>query len=539
MKNSHNKQPANELTLYLMKESKEDFDEYLEDEKLNHFSKKQIDNDTCFYYRDSFKNTPKWVEKFFGSNVDDDIKQKIFSACAIAILFKKISFKNEKYVFALTFGQGFYSLKKTSYEERFGLITSLNLVNSNTIRSIDKTNTGISPKQSREQLISMSNIMDFGIDMEQDIIKSITGKCLDMEIGATITGKDSLHISSKVDISNVDELLKKVIDKFKSEEYKDSFSWIDNIKNIKDKELIEQLNQKLIEEISSERILQNIWLAIPEVIEWANISYFRYIGNDKSFTDLDLIDLKNTFKDRENLTIDNIKKQKIISVNNEGNDVNNWSAYNCIYAEIKFNNEQYVLNDGKWFLINDNFKDVIETEYKSIIIDDNLPEHEPLDKECDYNKKFAESKNFTLMDAKNIPYGGGSSKIEFCDIYDFSSKKLYHIKRYGNSSALSHLFNQGLVSAELMLQEEEFRKKVNSKLPEKENFDPVSDRPNASEYSVIYGIISKSDNDLEIPFFSKVALKNIKRTLSGFGIGKIGLIKIKHKKNSSSNGNEK
>ncbi len=51
------------------------------------------------------------------------------------------------------------------------------------------------------------------------------------------------------------------------------------------------------------------------------------------------------------------------------------------------------------------------------------------------------------MDKKNIPYGGGYSRIEFCDLFS-KSKQMIHVKRYGGSSVLSHLFNQGLVSGE-------------------------------------------------------------------------------------------
>jgi uncharacterized protein (TIGR04141 family) len=47
----------------------------------------------------------------------------------------------------------------------------------------------------------------------------------------------------------------------------------------------------------------------------------------------------------------------------------------------------------------------------------------------------------------------------------------------------------------------------------------------ATQYQVVYGIISKSKNDLSLPFFSKVVLRNAKRRLSELGydirIGKI------------------
>lgn len=150
--------------------------------------------------------------------------------------------------------------------------------------------------------------------------------------------------------------------------------------------------------------------------------------------------------------------------------------------------------------------------------------------ENSYNERVARINGLTLMDAKNIPYGGGHSKIEFCDLFDYNSSRLYHVKKYGGSSVLSHLFNQGLVSAQLMLSDENFRKSVNNILPASEQFSPVEQKPEAQKYEVIFSVISESSNKLNIPFFSKVALKNVKRSLELYGIGKVRLIKIQKSK---------
>lgn len=84
----------------------------------------------------------------------------------------------------------------------------------------------------------------------------------------------------------------------------------------------------------------------------------------------------------------------------------------------------------------------------------------------DYIKRVAKGapRQFAVMDQKTIAHGGGQSTIEFCDLYS-ASKDILHLKRYGQSSTLSHLFSQGLVSGELFRMEAAFRKKVNRKLP--------------------------------------------------------------------------
>ncbi len=133
-----------------------------------------------------------------------------------------------------------------------------------------------------------------------------------------------------------------------------------------------------------------------------------------------------------------------------------------------------------------------------------------------------------LMDNKNIPYGGGYSKIEFCDLFS-KSKEIIHVKIYGGSSVLSHLFNQGLVSGELYKSEKIFRDKVNKEL---EDDFKLSDTKNinSNDYKIIYAIISHVRKELNIPFFSKVGLKNAKRRLETIGYN-VFLIKIKADKN--------
>ena len=141
-------------------------------------------------------------------------------------------------------------------------------------------------------------------------------------------------------------------------------------------------------------------------------------------------------------------------------------------------------------------------------------------KENKYNEDFRNSNRakLVLVDAKNINHGGGYSKIEFCDVYSID-KEMFHIKRYSGSSVLSHLFAQGCNSARRLLSDDTFRKKVNAIIPK--SFElPVSDSPNASDYTVIFGIISERAGEVpaNLPFFSKLTLMRAANELRLMGI---------------------
>lgn len=153
--------------------------------------------------------------------------------------------------------------------------------------------------------------------------------------------------------------------------------------------------------------------------------------------------------------------------------------------------------------------------------------------ENEYNKAVAtQDSNFCCMDRENISHGGGHSKIEFCDLYT-KDKTIIHVKHYGGSAVLSHLFAQGVVSGELFLADSKFREKVNDKLSQSHKIQDIKIKPIASDYTIIYGIISSSEHDLEIPFFSKVSLKNAKRRLETFGY-KVFVQKIGHSVDTAS-----
>ena len=70
--------------------------------------------------------------------------------------------------------------------------------------------------------------------------------------------------------------------------------------------------------------------------------------------------------------------------------------------------------------------------------------------------------------------------------------------------------------AQLFVSDDEFRQKVNDKLPEGHKLADRSARPNPEDYEVVFTIISKSANALNLPFFSKVSLRNARRRLRGY-----------------------
>lgn len=119
------------------------------------------------------------------------------------------------------------------------------------------------------------------------------------------------------------------------------------------------------------------------------------------------------------------------------------------------------------------------------------------------------------MDCKLINTGQSYSQFEFCDVYT-QDRQMIHVKKYGGSSVIGHLFNQGLVSG-VNITDSAIRKLVNHELEYKFRL-PEDNRFFPSNYEIIYLIITKKkDERPKIPFFSKVVLMYIVKTLRGYG----------------------
>ena len=117
---------------------------------------------------------------------------------------------------------------------------------------------------------------------------------------------------------------------------------------------------------------------------------------------------------------------------------------------------------------------------------------------------------------------GRTSPIEVCDILT-RGRQLIHVKRKFSSSALSHLFDQGYVSAELLIDSEAYRATVRDKIgnanPDFQRLFPENGVV-AADWEVVYAIIGPWNNQppsAKLPFFSKINLRDSRRRLRRMG----------------------
>jgi uncharacterized protein (TIGR04141 family) len=138
--------------------------------------------------------------------------------------------------------------------------------------------------------------------------------------------------------------------------------------------------------------------------------------------------------------------------------------------------------------------------------------------EGEYNERAAAASagELALLDARPVPYGGGRSRIEVCDLLSRQGT-FVHLKAKTKSSTLSHLFAQGLNSAQAF-RDAAFRALARAICPTTHQYI-FDGEPRPSNHTIVYAIISSAEGNIRdaLPFFSRQSLANANQALINMG----------------------
>ena len=481
-----------------------------------------------FYYNNSRPKDPDWLDVFFLGQLGDEPRLKTSFVQALLIIQR--DYPGETRFFAIAFGYGRNLLVPGANEPRFGLKTTLNTIDPAQLRSVDKNSMEAIPTKGRVQSSKLTNLEVFNLDTERDILRSITAKTLadkKDDFGGTISGSDTLHFSQEVDINTINDLLDKCYEQFNSEAYKRRFEWIDHLEPIKVPGVVATLDNILINTINN-RNLEAVWMAAPDLLHWEDQLTFHLGGRHRDFDDLDIEQvLTLIYADRRDLTIKDLKDKHVKVKNANDVKVGEWSYYRCLYGEVSYDGSLYLLNEGDWFKVDDNYnRQVLDYYNDAAISPKQLIDCIKSESEGNYNQRLANSDpSYCLMDRQLVKTGIPQNEIEVCDVLT-QDKYIIHVKKGHGSSVLSHLFNQGYVSGTMLLQQQ-FRKETNKKMkagvlrgnPNQANWLFTENKDyTPGDYTIVFGIITGINTERpRIPFFSKVVFRQIATTLSNQG----------------------
>lgn len=439
--------------------------------------------------------------------------------------------------YAMTWGIGHFLLRRDRLTSDLGLRCALNLLAGNAgsedewdparIRALRTRRVGPTTLLSEIQASRSSSVELFPVSLDADQIRQITGTPGDVaRWGSTVTGGVSLHVRRPPAAAGVVALCKDVERVYRSTTYRERYAWLDNVSSVSDPALRAQVLTDVLSQIKA-GALDRLSLAPPALIAWeAGPSFEFRMGRDHS-PEPELaptIEGLHRFLEEsgrlDSLTIEDLERCRLQLLTATGERGASWTALECLTCEVALGPDRYILDEGGVFQVAADYLRALDRYIQAIPrltpkpLASRAGEHEAA-----YNQRLASSWPQALLLDKKTVTRADATAIEVCDVL-VAGGALVHVKRGTSSSSLSHLFGQGVVSAELLHMDEKFRARVTALLRGKLQGSAGSDRKPfswlsrtpfpTSECTVGYLILTgrrAAFATTDLPFFSKVHLR--------------------------------
>lgn len=478
-----------------------------------------------------YSNTPGW--RTFLEAGSPDLPTDIFTGGAGAVIFLPV----EDRVAAVCFGHVHLALNDDAFERQFGLKVTLNTVPRGQLRTLDLATPDAVTFQKRVQASKDSDLQEFGVDMLRDLARVAGGTPKDRAFAHFVAGKDSLSITCDVEAGAIQAKCAEVLAAFKLTTYRKEFAWVDNMRAVAEKSIIAQLDEKLFEALNDLRAdnVSDLHMAPPEIVNYTEGSELHYNGFGSHGTNFHSLSIEDYVAELGRCGFDGdiaeIKEKHSIKAKGDEDEEfsERWRVHNCFVFETALgtgqNQQHFVLFAGNWYRIEKQFKERVEAFF------DAIPKVNVIGStKCRNEQELIADIALKRLDLLKLdqefitPTGVKYANLEACDFLS-KKKQFIHLKDGHSSGPISHLWSQGVVSAEAFVSDAGFRKRLRAKVRSLgggfEAYLPKSTEKVAREdYGVIYGVMRKpyADGSLGLPFFSKVSLQAAAERVAQFGI---------------------
>lgn len=473
---------------------------------------------------------PPWWKSYF--NLEKDLAQ----VSKGAIVFLPV---DDRY-FALSFGHVAHNLNESSYEYDFGLRVTLNSLDPHKLKSIDTLDPGAAKRQ-RTQLPIESELTLFDFDRDSTILRNLTGKVRDEHKGLfrLATGSSNLRISTDIAPNGLIELCKKLLTLYHSDEYKTAFPNIQNIKPVRDPDLIAKLNDQLLKAFYARNT--DLTITVPEMIDYSDHPYIAFSGvGTSSVYDEIYIERYYEYLDSHSvvlsdLGINELRQHMLLLTDGDGASRDRYSIFKSLVFDTTLEYEQsgtFHLCEGNWYRFDSAYIERLSNYLNPLCTKSDLPSYKH-QSEGEYNKDIAvKDTSIACLDTKNIS-PDSQSQVEPCDLLAVRGDMaaFYHIKISTLSAQLSHLFNQGVNAIQLMRLEPQAVDKLEALIRNATKVcgpDRLINLIREQRYCIVFGIVTrKSPAGLSrnLPLFSRISLMRSMKALQSMGVlGKVMFI---------------
>lgn len=466
---------------------------------------------------------PGWLNQLRANfKIEESINNQ--SHCAVLV------FKSEERIFILTFGLANHLLNPYRLISDFGLRVSINSLNSESIKGLERNDLVRAMRSVEHSPISRS-INSFRLDEAFDLIKKVNGRLDGDSSESSITGAQALRFSSSRKLEQIPKYAKDAMELYNSDAYtKTPFRIIDTLQLVTDRAKIDELDEGLIESVRSVAD-KSFEIGLPEVSDKHAVEYaFTKIRMSGRKPDLFLDDYRKELgAELAKLTVETFKKHEVRAYWDAENGRTDSSLYRLMVGTLEVDDELYAINDGAWYSLKDSFRTSVNASFKKHRSEETIPFDWPkivdtgktansrrgvkFVSEEVFNQRASKHFDFICLDRRLFRFGDDCphDKFEGCDQLDIPGRRLIHVKRgRRKSQGISYLFDQGEVAARALRQPEYWSDLCDrlEKIGVDEDLiqDARSNGPLKQRWRIEFQIADSpnSSGNFTIPFFSRV-----------------------------------
>ncbi len=496
------------------------------------------DVDAIFYHKNRDADHPSWVKSFKSKIGGVDLTELFDKNQSLGIsLYLKV--KNR--VFAINWGiSGRFNTQQDKIDKNFGIYVANKLLNGH-------GDVQVKSAQSRvNQTNPVNKERQYGSDILSDQLRlTMEDNEAFKELNIVISGSDDFRrMIGKYSALNVqfifknDEFpvlqhlplkLQKLLKIYNSVNKEDIKKLFKGIFPVVDDSTKQALNANLKDELIKDDSL--FFLFEKEIdFDFSRIKGFKfYVADDLGSEELvsEKMMLSDYLNIQNNPRITSLKKDTVSIIDEDDFEIKKWSIFDCLYGEMLFNEVNYILSLGEWFEVPlekyERIKQKIDDITENLNITDDVKEKakteiqayvsNKIPKEGIFNKVWCDELNGELFDEASKQITLYEDRFEVCDIFIPEENKFIHVKFNHGASALSHLFNQGFVSAASFAEfKNEYIAKVNEHITDSSRY-----LENSIHNACIHFVILNNRSADRLTFFSKMALEERVTKLQAYG----------------------
>ena len=307
-----------------------------------------------------------------------------------------------------------------------------------------------------------SYVHEFGVEFDRDVVASLDGVPQILLFGKHVRGGTNMRLEAS--FSTLGDVLDKSATLFRSNAYKKRWPEVGNVTAVSDPAMIEKLDARLDSDFESGEAQKKLVLFTPihrhnEELPLAYSYVFGRMSKAPTTRPYMLVESWTNFLEGKDRTASTAaaKEDRIHLLDEGKEEIKNYRVYDCFGYELSLGGKPYILSSGVWYEVVSDFLDrvnqYVTTKIKAPALA--LPAWDQIESEGEYNTRCGNLDNFLHFDSRNVAFGGGHSKFEFCDFLDTNTKTLCFAKIASRSSGMSHLVEQVRRTAELLGSERE------------------------------------------------------------------------------------